>query len=238
MKKKFKPEELIESVDAFPVPILKIVYPNHQSLRKTIVPIFLEMERWDIETSKPYTANSATTYGNSFEKYLKKSVNKNLPGYGDRTRPNYSSALRAPALEEEMWIGHEILLALPELKGLKEFILNVSRFANKFIGDDGDLMFSGSWMSINRQYGFHGAHSHMPCLWSGVYYVQALKDDAPITFIDANKKNKIKAKLLCACKEEMEVYFGKRKGVNSPLVEFMYEENFNNEFNVKICQNI
>ena len=50
-------------------------------------------------------------------------------------------------------------------------------------------MFSGSWISINRQDGFHGAHSHMPCLWSGVYYVQALKDDAPITFIDANKKN-------------------------------------------------
>ena len=32
-------------------------------------------------------------------------------------------------------------------------------------------------------------HNHIPSTWSGVYYVQAEEDDAPITFYDSNKQS-------------------------------------------------
>jgi uncharacterized protein (TIGR02466 family) len=61
--------------------------------------------------------------------------------------------------------------------------------ANKAIGLKNDLIFTGSWFSINRLYSTHMPHNHIPSTWSGVYYVQATEEDAQLTFIDKNKES-------------------------------------------------
>ena len=169
-----KEKVVYETLDLFPVPMIRVKYPKAQSLRKIIKPIFYDMENYD-KTNFKYSANSHTSYAT------------NLAGYGAKDKPNYSSAL-----ESTHWAGHELLSAIPELKDLRNFILQAGIQANRFIGIDRNvesLMFQGSWFSINRKYGYHGYHSHMPGLWSGVYYVQAVNEDSAITFLDVNKKH-------------------------------------------------
>jgi len=74
-------------------------------------------------------------------------------------------------------------------KDLKAFIVMCGEEANKMLGVDASVMFTGSWFSINRLHGLHHGHNHIPSTWSGVYYVQAEEDDAPITFFDKNKES-------------------------------------------------
>ena len=62
---------------------------------------------------------------------------------------------------------------------------------NKILGIEADLTFVGSWFSINRKHTYHEMHNHIPATWSGVYYVQAKEDDAPITFYDPKQDNKL-----------------------------------------------
>ena len=77
----------------------------------------------------------------------------------------------------------------PALEELREFIGKTGLEANKILGLKNDLMFTGSWFSIGRQYSTHFPHNHIPSTWSGVYYVQAEEDDATLTFIDRNKES-------------------------------------------------
>ena len=76
----------------------------------------------------------------------------------------------------------------PELEELRNFIFNIGMNANETIGLKSNLMFTGSWFSINRLYSTHLPHNHIPSTWSGVYYVQATEEDATLTFIDKNKE--------------------------------------------------
>lgn len=80
-------------------------------------------------------------------------------------------------------------LDMEECKELKSFIEECGKSANKLIGIDGGIMFTGSWFSITRQFGVHPEHNHIPATWSGVYYVQANENDSPITFLDSNKNS-------------------------------------------------
>ena len=74
-----------------------------------------------------------------------------------------------------------------ECNDLREWIGHVAMEGNKILGIEADLTFVGSWFSINRKHTYHEMHNHIPATWSGVYYLQAEEDDAPITFYDSNK---------------------------------------------------
>ena len=81
------------------------------------------------------------------------------------------------------------IIERPELNDLREFIGDVGLEANKTIGLRNNLMFTGSWFSINRLYSTHMPHNHIPSTWSGVYYVQADEEDGVLSFIDQNKES-------------------------------------------------
>ena len=66
----------------------------------------------------------------------------------------------------------------PMLVDLREFIVESVIQANNTIGLKNNVIFSGSWFSINRLYSTHMPHNHIPSTWSGVYYVQATEEDA------------------------------------------------------------
>lgn len=83
--------------------------------------------------------------------------------------------------------GH--ILALDELKELREWIGNIVAKASGTIALDGNIQYSGSWFSIMRQYSYHEMHNHLPDVWSGVYYVQADEKDAGLTFINKNQES-------------------------------------------------
>jgi uncharacterized protein (TIGR02466 family) len=77
----------------------------------------------------------------------------------------------------------------PMLVDLREFIVESVIQANNTIGLKNNVIFSGSWFSINRLHSTHMPHNHIPSTWSGVYYVQATEEDAQLTFIDKNKES-------------------------------------------------
>lgn len=78
------------------------------------------------------------------------------------------------------------LLRYPELGNLKSFIKSSAQEAHESIGLSGELVFTNSWFSINRQHSYHEAHHHCPDIWSGVYYVKADCKDATISFLNKN----------------------------------------------------
>ena len=93
--------------------------------------------------------------------------------YGSNSYANYSSGV----IE---WV---------ECNSLRNWIGQIALEANKIIVLESDLSFVGSWFGIHRQHATLTQHSHIPCTWSGVYFVQAEEDDAPITFHDVNKQS-------------------------------------------------
>lgn len=78
------------------------------------------------------------------------------------------------------------VLDMPELADLREYILNAVNDLHASIGLGGELEFTASWFTINRQYSYHEQHNHIPDVWSGVYYVKAEHGDATINFINKN----------------------------------------------------
>lgn len=53
---------------------------------------------------------------------------------------------------------------------------------NKFMNFNGEKNFTikDMWFAINRENSYHETHTHSPAIWSGVYYVQANEQDAPL----------------------------------------------------------
>ena len=98
---------------------------------------------------------------------------ENPPPYSANGYTNYH-----PSKQVIEWI---------EVNALRDFIGKVAMEGNKILGLKSDLTFTGSWFSINRKHTYHEMHNHIPSTWSGVYYVQAEEEDAPITFYDTNK---------------------------------------------------
>lgn len=81
---------------------------------------------------------------------------------------------------------NNVLDNLDFLHNLRDFIGNsVSEISND-IGLNSEVYFTGSWLTKNNKHSFHEPHNHLPDIWSGVYYVQANKNDAPITFLNNN----------------------------------------------------
>jgi uncharacterized protein (TIGR02466 family) len=69
---------------------------------------------------------------------------------------------------------------------LKDFILRQLTEVNLFCGIKDKVEIDHSWFSINKQGGYHEEHSHLPSIWSGVYYVKANYTDSNITFVNKN----------------------------------------------------
>jgi uncharacterized protein (TIGR02466 family) len=78
--------------------------------------------------------------------------------------------------------GH--IITMPQLESLRNFIKDTVQTLHQSVGLAGDLEFTNSWFSINRQHSYHEAHNHCPDIWSGVYYVQANQADAAISFVN------------------------------------------------------
>ena len=78
------------------------------------------------------------------------------------------------------------VLDMPELADLKSYILETVSNLHYNLGLGGELEFTASWFTINRQHGYHEQHNHCPDIWSGVYYVRAEHGDATINFINKN----------------------------------------------------
>lgn len=79
------------------------------------------------------------------------------------------------------------ILDLPELSDLKTWIGITAQSIHKNMGLAGNVYFTGSWFTINRQYSYHERHNHMPDTWSGVYYLQAEQGDSGLTVVNPNK---------------------------------------------------
>ena len=62
------------------------------------------------------------------------------------------------------------------------FLSNAIQELNKFMNFNGDYNFKirDMWFAINRHNSYHETHTHSPAIWSGVYYVQANENDAPL----------------------------------------------------------
>lgn len=76
------------------------------------------------------------------------------------------------------------LIEYNEMKPFVSFLSDCIKELNSFMGFDGTYNFKirDMWFAINRQHSYHEIHNHSPAIWSGVYYVQANKDDAPLKF--------------------------------------------------------
>lgn len=82
--------------------------------------------------------------------------------------------------------GKYDIFDLQELAELKTFICNTVYDINQQVGINSAIELKGGWFSINRQYSYHEMHNHVPDIWSGVYYVQASRTDAALTFANKN----------------------------------------------------
>lgn len=83
--------------------------------------------------------------------------------------------------------GEPSILDVEIFSDLKEYILQCVNEVFKECEMYGTPFFTGSWFNINRKFSFHETHNHLPDIWSGIYYVDADQNDAPITFFDENK---------------------------------------------------
>lgn len=78
------------------------------------------------------------------------------------------------------------VLFYPECEELLDFVGRSVAGAHNNCGMGGNVGLLGSWFTINRRYAYHEKHNHLPCVWSGVYYVQSTIEDSGITFINSN----------------------------------------------------
>jgi uncharacterized protein (TIGR02466 family) len=68
------------------------------------------------------------------------------------------------------------------MKPFVNFLSSAIQELNKFMDFNGDYNFKirDMWFAINRHNSYHETHTHSPAIWSGVYYVQANENDAPL----------------------------------------------------------
>lgn len=78
------------------------------------------------------------------------------------------------------------ILELNEFSGLKNFVISSIEQINNSVGFETEFSLFNSWANINRKYSYHESHTHLPHLWSGVYYVKADDGDATISFSNKN----------------------------------------------------
>lgn len=93
-----------------------------------------------------------------------------------------------PAGSYSSYYNNSNILDLAEFVNLKSFIFDTVSNIHRSAGLGGELEFTNSWFSINRKHGYHEAHTHIPDIWSGVYYLDANHLDAPISFNNRNLK--------------------------------------------------
>ena len=71
--------------------------------------------------------------------------------------------------------GRENILDNPLFEELKQFIDQAVKLCHQetnLLGED-NIKLASSWFSINRKYTYHEEHTHLPDVWSGVYYIQS-----------------------------------------------------------------
>ena len=89
---------------------------------------------------------------------------------------NYYTSYNVPM--EKPVIAHD------EMQPFREFLIesigNISSFM-KF-NQEYPFKIADLWFAINRKNSYHEVHTHSHNIWSGVYYVQADENDAPLKF--------------------------------------------------------
>lgn len=76
------------------------------------------------------------------------------------------------------------VIAYEEMQPFRDFLIdsvgNISNYM-KF-NQEYPFKIADLWFAINRKDSFHEIHTHSHNIWSGVYYVQADEEDAPLKF--------------------------------------------------------
>ena len=77
---------------------------------------------------------------------------------------------------------NKMLIEHDEMQPFVNFLSESLLELNKFMNFDGTKNFKirDMWFAINRLNSYHETHTHSPAIWSGVYYVQADENDAPL----------------------------------------------------------
>lgn len=115
--------------------------------------------------------------------------NKIVPKLKDLENRNKNNSSPYYPANSYTSFGTAEILDIPELEQLKKFIFDTVNEVHKSAGLGGDLEFTNSWFSINRLNSYHESHTHIPDVWSGVYYVSATPADAAIAFVNRNLKD-------------------------------------------------
>jgi len=87
--------------------------------------------------------------------------------------------------------GRENILDNPLFEELKQFIDQAVKLCHQetnLLGED-NIKLASSWFSINRKYTYHEEHTHLPDVWSGVYYIQSDQDHPGLTLVNPNMKS-------------------------------------------------
>lgn len=99
-------------------------------------------------------------------------------------------------LTEHYYTSYNIQMIKPlieynAMKPFVDFLSTCVQELNSFIGFNGEHNFKirDMWFAINRKSSYHETHNHSPAIWSGVYYVQAQEDDAPLKFFSPSISN-------------------------------------------------
>jgi len=74
------------------------------------------------------------------------------------------------------------LMEYKEMLPFVNFLSDSIKSLNQFMNFDGSRSYKirDMWFAINRKNSYHETHTHSPAIWSGVYYVQADVNDAPL----------------------------------------------------------
>ena len=87
--------------------------------------------------------------------------------------------------------GRENILDNLLFEELKQFIDQAVKLCHQetnLLGED-NIKLASSWFSINRKYTYHEEHTHLPDVWSGVYYIQSDQDHPGLTLVNPNMKS-------------------------------------------------
>lgn len=114
---------------------------------------------------------------------LQQKIIKDIMSYEEVCRGNY----RGEGFTTYGTIDN--FLNLESCREIKSYINDTVNKIHSTVKFRGSAKVSSSWASVGRRYSSHSPHNHLPNLWSGVYYVKAESNCAPIQFIDRNRDN-------------------------------------------------
>jgi uncharacterized protein (TIGR02466 family) len=85
--------------------------------------------------------------------------------------------------------GGKSILDYDFLYDFKNFLIGTVQTIHTDLDLAGEVELCENWFTVTRKNGYHEVHKHGSSTWSGVYYVKASRDDAPIVFVNESHFN-------------------------------------------------